>query len=212
MPSAAPPLPAEAFAERLAAAAPRFDVELPPASVRRLSRYLALLDAARRRTNLTGRLSAAELVEHAFESAFGGRFLPSSSRVVDVGSGAGFPGLPLAIARPDATVLALEPRRLRADFLAQAVRDVPIGNCEVLCGKAFGIPPSTVDVAVSRAVGDMAKILGSAPFLKPGGLYLSWTTQPGTLAKSLGPAFFYLGAEPVPRSKSKVIARFQTAS
>ena len=131
---------------------------------------------------------------------------------MDVGSGAGFPGLPLAIARPEVTVLAVEPRRLRADFLAEAVREAPIENCEVYSGKTSGIPASTADAAISRAVGDVGRILGNASFLKPGGLYLSWTTEPEALAKTVAPAFSLLGAEPVPGSRRKVIARFRKRS
>src|SRR6516225_7047205 len=91
----------EAFAELIAGRAADFRLDLSPQARGLMAAYLALLDAARRRTNLTGPLTAAELVDHALESAFGGELIPPAARVVDIGSGAGFPGLPLAIARPD---------------------------------------------------------------------------------------------------------------
>ena len=53
---------------------------------------------------------------------------------MDIGSGAGFPGVPLAIARPDLSVLLLEPRKKRAEFLRHVVRSLPLGNAEVARG------------------------------------------------------------------------------
>lgn len=174
-----------------------------------LARYLAELDRWRRSTNLTGRLTAVELVRHALESAFGERLIPHSVRVVDIGSGAGFPGVPLAIVRPDIRVTAVEPRRKRAGFLRHMAARVPLPNWSDPAASAAQLAPESADVATSRAVGRIAAILGSAPFLKPGGAFLAWTTEPQELSLSLSPVFTLERQLHVPQSRRKKIALFR---
>ena len=135
--------------------------------------------------------------------------LPAGSRVVDVGSGAGFPGLPLAVVRPDATVVAVEPRRLRADFLKRALEEVPIPNGSAFAGKPSGLPPGSADVAVSRAVGGIEAIMRAATFLAAGGFYLAWTTEAEAIAGRLGSGFVLEGVTAVPGARRKTVARFR---
>jgi 16S rRNA (guanine527-N7)-methyltransferase len=100
--------------------------------------------------------------------------LPShSERVVDIGSGAGLPGIPLAIARPDLEVALLEPLLRRSEFLKEVVAELGL-SVEVVRGRAeeswvrerFG----ERDVAVSRAVAALDKLTKwSMPLLRPGG-------------------------------------------
>src|SRR5215472_2247930 len=96
--------PPEAFQSLLETRAPAFGLVLSEPSLARLSRFLARLDDARRQTNLTGPVSIEELVDHALESVLACRLLPPRAEVVDIGSGAGFPGLPIAIVRQDVCV------------------------------------------------------------------------------------------------------------
>ncbi len=209
MSSERPPLPPEAFDPLLSAAAAAFDLSLSPASQSALSRYLSELDAWRRRTNLTGKLSPEELADHALESVLGATLLPHGARVVDIGSGAGFPGVPLALVRRDLLVCALEPRKKRVEFLRHVARAVPATNLEVLEGRPPALASRRFDAAVSRAVGDLAGVIVKAEFLKPGGLLLAWTTDPGGLARSLSPGFSGGEILRVPAARRKVIAAFR---
>src|ERR1700730_12348799 len=109
--------PPEEFRDLLKTRAPVFGLALPDATFEKLSRFLAELDVARRRTNLTGPLSSQELVDHALESALGERFVPQHAELIDIGSGAGVPAVPIAIVRPDVSVTPVEPRRKRLEFL-----------------------------------------------------------------------------------------------
>src|SRR5262245_60455497 len=93
------PLSSERFQRLLEKQAPSFGLTLPPATLTAAGAYLESLDSWRRKANLTGALSAAELSDHTLESILGAGLIPQRASVVDVGSGAGFPGLPLAIAR-----------------------------------------------------------------------------------------------------------------
>jgi 16S rRNA (guanine(527)-N(7))-methyltransferase RsmG len=203
------PLSPERFEALLSAAAPVFGVALSPAVKAGLGRYLSQLDLWRRKTNLTGRLSAEDLATHTLECVLGETLIPHGAQVVDIGSGAGFPGVPLAIARPDLGVSPLEPRKKRLEFLKHVSRAVPIPNCSPLEGRREDLAPGSYDVATSRAVGDIAKILGDGAFLKSRGLFLAWTTDAQGLAGALAPVFDAERSFPVPSSRSKVIAVFR---
>lgn len=201
--------PAEVFRALLERRVSLFGLALPAACLERLARFLTELDRARRRTNLTGPLTAAQLVDHVFESALGERLIPHGAEVVDIGSGAGFPGIPLAVVRADLRVRALEPRRKRADFLRHVMESVPVSNAFVFEGRPKDLVNDVWDVATARAVGSIDRILGDAPFLKENGLFLAWTTDAGGLARRLPRCFSIETTLPVPQSRQKVIAAFR---
>lgn len=107
-----------------------------------------------------------------------GEAIPSNARVVDVGSGAGLPGIPLAIARPDLTVVLLEPLLKRATFLQEAQEFLGLANVEVVRGRAEEKPVRRViggaDVVTSRAVAPLGKLARwSLPLAKRGGVMLA---------------------------------------
>lgn len=199
--------PAESFLAILrdrATRAPKSAFDPLPA----LSRYLAFLDRERRQTNLTGPLSSEDLVAHALESAVGAPLLPGGARVADLGSGAGFPGVPLAIVRPDIQVTPIEPRRKRREFLDRVAQFVPIPNQGRALAGIRLLPDGASDAVVTRAVGGVGEILGDAAFLTPEGILAAWTTDPEALAAELDSRFILRGTRPVPGADRKVIATF----
>jgi len=202
----AEPLPPERFQALLENALPDFRLDLTGRERLGLARFLAELDVWRRRVNLTGRLSREELVSHALESAVGAALLPLEARVVDVGTGGGFPGVPLAIVRPDLSVTWLEPREKRAAFLRHVARAVPVENAVVAAGRAEDLPVSAFDFATSRAV--RIETLDPGRFLRPGGSVLLWTTD--TNAAAAPPRGFQLERVlPIPASRQRVIAVYR---
>jgi 16S rRNA (guanine527-N7)-methyltransferase len=186
-----------------------YPVDLPPFSLDGLSRFLAELDRWGRTMDLTGPLTADELCAHALESALGARLIPANAALLDIGSGAGFPGVPLAIARPDLIVSALEPRAKRVEFLRHAARAIPVGNLRVLHGRLDSVSPASWDVATARAIGQLEQTVGEAPFLRPGGALLVWTTEPEGLQSSLAPVFALERIEAIPASRRRAIALFR---
>lgn len=114
---------------------------------------------------------------------------------VDVGSGAGLPGVPLAIARPERRWTLLEPRRRRAAFLEEVVRDLGL-DCEVVAltaeeaAKDPGLRARHV-LATARAVAEPGAVRGMAePLLAPGGVTLVFTGATATVppdAEAWGP-------------------------
>ncbi|MGH9390878.1 MAG: 16S rRNA (guanine(527)-N(7))-methyltransferase RsmG [Vicinamibacteria bacterium] len=86
---------------------------------------------------------------------------------LDVGSGAGFPGIPLAIVWRDTTVILLESREKKAGFLERAVRELGLGNVRVICARLENDAGdwragAVVDSVFIRAVGDLPHLLGHA--------------------------------------------------
>ncbi|WP_459610497.1 16S rRNA (guanine(527)-N(7))-methyltransferase RsmG [Corynebacterium urogenitale] len=111
---------------------------------------------------------------HILNSAVLGEIIPEGVRIVDIGSGAGLPGIPLAIARPDLKVQLVEPLLRRTTFLKEVVDDLSLDNVEVIRGRAE--EPSVVqavggaDVVTSRAVAPLGKLTQwSLPLVRKGG-------------------------------------------
>jgi 16S rRNA (guanine(527)-N(7))-methyltransferase RsmG len=194
------------FAAWIERRAPPFDLNFDAAALERLARFLSFLDLARRRTNLTGPFPSEELVDHALESALGASLLPGGARFVDIGSGAGFPGVPIAIARPDTRLTPVEPRRRRAEFLDAAIREIGLTNVDPPRRHLRELAPASADAAVARAVGGVDELVRDAGWLTPDGLFLAWTTEPQALTNRLEGEFRPEGTLAVPGSRRKVIA------
>ena len=202
----ADPLPPERFEELLRREGGGFS--LPPESTLLLARYLSELDHWRRRINLTGRLAADDLVRHTLEALVPMGLLRHGASFIDIGSGAGLPGVPLAIARPDLRVTLLEPRARRSAFLRHVVRSLPLANTAVLEARIENVGGQTFEVAATRAVGRLDQVVGDAPFLEPGGLLLLWTTDPGRRSREL-PEFEVREALAITGSRRGVVAVFR---
>lgn len=155
------------------AAAAVFGERLPTAR-----RYAALLADTGVERGLLGPREVDRIWDrHILNSAAVAELLHEGERVVDIGSGAGLPGIPLAIARPDLEVVLLEPLLRRSEFLGEVVNELGLA-VEVVRGRAeepavrrrFG----ERDAAVSRAVAALDKLTKwSMPLLRPGGRMLA---------------------------------------
>ena len=207
MSSGPEPLRPEVFRDLLEKRLAAFGLELDDQKKSRLARFLSELDRWRRTVNLTGRLSAEELVSHTLESAFGANLLPLVASVIDIGTGGGFPGVPLAICRPDLRWIWLEPRERRTAFLRHVARMIPVENAEVVSGRAEGLPVEGFDSATSRGL----KLGGAmvAGLLRPGGSLFLWTTREGASENVLLSACFRLEQTlPIPATRHRAIAIF----
>lgn len=114
---------------------------------------------------------------HILNSAAIAEAIEPEARVVDIGSGAGLPGIPLAIARPDLRVTLVEPMLRRTEFLTEAVAELGI-TATVVRGRAeddsVRAAVGGADVVVSRAVAGLDKLSRwSLPLLRPGGRMLA---------------------------------------
>lgn len=144
---------------------------------RDLARYAALLERWAAVHNLVRFATREELVErHLLDALAGARHLGAAGRLVDVGSGAGLPGVPLLIARPGWNGLLLEPRHKRWAFLRTVVRELGL-SAQVRASRfeEVGADAGGWDVICARALGGYRELLGwSRERLAPGGRVLLW--------------------------------------
>jgi 16S rRNA (guanine527-N7)-methyltransferase len=140
--------------------------------------YAAILSGAGIERGLIGPGEVARLWDrHILNSAAIGELVESGERIADVGSGAGLPGIPLALVRPDVNVILVEPLLRRADFLAETVEllQLPVtvirGRAEE---RAVRDAAGEIDVVTSRAVASLDKLTRwCMPLLRPGGRMLA---------------------------------------
>ncbi len=166
--------------EGFAGACAEIGIEFEPGDIERLGRYLALMLEANKATNLTAITESDHAwLRHIQDSL---TLLPllaelsQGSRVIDVGSGGGCPGIPLATCMPHLHFALLEATGKKAAFLEQVVERLALTNVTVLNGRAetfaaFKSPHrEAYDVAIARAVGPLSVVAElTVPFVKMGG-------------------------------------------
>lgn len=139
-----------------------------------LERYLDELRRWGARTNLVGSLDPEELRAHVRDSLAAAPHLPQAARVVDLGSGAGFPGIPLAIERPDLHLRLVEVRERRVHFLRHVVRSLGL-DVAVERARLEDPPSGPAEYALIRAVAAPARALELArPWVSESGEIWIW--------------------------------------
>lgn len=141
-------------------------------------RYAAILAEAGVERGLIGPREVDRLWErHLLNSAAIGELLDEGVRIADIGSGAGLPGIPLALARPDLQVTLIEPLLRRSEFLREVVAELGL-DVKVVRGRAeesaVREQAGDMDAVVSRAVASLDKLTKwSLPMLRPDGQMLA---------------------------------------
>jgi 16S rRNA (guanine527-N7)-methyltransferase len=134
--------------------------------------FAASLAANGEELGLIGPLELPRLwTRHILNSALVAPLLEARGRVGDVGSGAGLPGLVLAIARPDVSFTLIEPMERRCDWLSAEAGRLGLSNVEVLRGRAEDVADDVVlDQVTARAVSALSKLIPmTVPLVKSGG-------------------------------------------
>lgn len=161
-------------------------VSLSGAQLDALGAYLGLLEAWNRRINLVsakdrGTIVRRHIVDSLAPAEALAKAVEADAEVVDIGSGAGLPGVPLAIVLPGLRFSLLEPRRKRASFLRAAARECFTWNITVEEARASELAvrrPRAFAAAVSRATFAPADLLSEAsPLVAPRGLLIAFTTE-----------------------------------
>jgi 16S rRNA (guanine527-N7)-methyltransferase len=140
---------------------------------KKLLDFAELLEKWNRVYNLTSIRGAEQVVSgHLLDSL---AIVPhiEAAHALDVGSGAGFPGIPLAIAAPDMRVTLLDSNQKKAAFLRQAVSELALDNATVICERVESWQPQEkFDLIVSRAFSDLGEFIRqSRHLLAPGGIF-----------------------------------------
>lgn len=170
---------------------------IPAERVGLVEQYAALLATDGVVRGLIGPREAPRLWErHLLNCALVAPALAPSASVADIGSGAGLPGLVLALARPDVTVTLVEPLLRRTTFLEEVVAGLGLTNVEVVRGRADALHGKAVyDVVTSRAVAPLDRLLEwSMPLVAPTGVLLAMKgSRAGEEVAAAGPVVRRLG-------------------
>ena len=111
---------------------------------------------------------------HILNSAVVAELVSPGDKVADVGSGAGLPGIPMAIARPGAEFVLIEPMERRSNWMLEVVEHLGLKNVRVLRSRAEDVTEQDFDIVTARAVAALDKLLKMCvPLLKPGGALIA---------------------------------------
>jgi 16S rRNA (guanine527-N7)-methyltransferase len=188
-----------------------FGLDLNPGQVGQIQTYVDLLLRWNQKINLTAIRNAEDCVTRHFgESLFLGRHAELSGSLLDIGSGAGFPGLALKIVAPDLAVTLLEPVAKKRAFLKEASRACGFRQVDARAERLedfvrTGPPP--FDSATSRAVGKLESLVPlAAQCLKPGGSIFLWMTRdPAAILRGADFGIAWRDPLPIPLSRDGVI-------
>ena len=181
----------------------------PASLLTQLSLYLDLLVKWNARTNLTAIRDPEQIVQRHFgESLFTSRHLgPQTRTLLDLGSGAGFPGLPIALLHPEIAVTLAESQNKKAAFLREAVRTLELPNVTVWPNRAESLSADRrFDTVTLRAVDNMPAALAAAIPLAAREILILAGSQP-----DLPPDFVLDSPIPVPGSQHSYLFRASRA-
>jgi 16S rRNA (guanine527-N7)-methyltransferase len=149
-------------------------LELPPPTQTKLLAYLQLLEKWNRHYNLTAVRDPQQMVpRHLLDSLSVLPFL-QGPRIIDVGTGAGLPGIPLALARPDLHFTLLDSNIKKISFVRQAITELGLNNAEAVQTRVEKLDGMTFNTVLARAFASLADLLSMAGALcAPGGRILA---------------------------------------
>jgi 16S rRNA (guanine527-N7)-methyltransferase len=140
-----------------------FQITLGDQQVLQIQQYIKILLTWNEKINLTAIRDPREILyRHFCESMYAASVVPvENGRLADVGSGAGFPGLPLKIMRPDLQAILIESNLKKAAFLAEVIRELELRDTQVLVRRyeELGEEVAPLDFVCSRALGEFVPFL-----------------------------------------------------
>lgn len=159
----------------LAVAAAQLGLSLSQQQHTALLDYVALMQKWNRVYNLTAIREPERMISHHLLDSLGVVPHIHGRNVLDVGSGAGLPGIPLAVARPDLSVTMLDSNQKKTAFIQQAIAELDLKNAQVVNERVENWhSPWPFDVIVSRAFADLSDFLSQTRhLLAPGGEFLA---------------------------------------
>lgn len=163
-------------------------VNLAPNALDKLEGYFGMVVEQNKAFNLTAITEEKDfVVKHIEDSLAGISLIPDNAKLLDIGAGAGFPCMPIAVAREDVSVTALDSTAKKMTFLASCTKTLGVSNLSTVSARAedkrdlFG----KFDVVTARAVSSLQILLELAmPFLKVGGRFIAYKTDESELDTS----------------------------
>jgi 16S rRNA (guanine527-N7)-methyltransferase len=201
-------------ANRIAALLQPFAPDVAPELAAQLQTYLELLLRWNARINLTSVRDPEQIVTRHFgESLFAARVLHEAgslapnTTLADLGSGAGFPGIPIKLFAPELQVTLIESQNKKATFLREVIRALSLSHIVVHCGRAETFPGRATIVTL-RAVERFDAVLPvAAPLVQPGGTLclLIGKAQAQAAALALGPGWELPVSRYIPESRGRIV-------
>lgn len=159
-----------------------FKINLDQKSLKDMELYFNLLSCARKKINLVGKLNMEEVVEKLFVDSLLGLKVISDSKIalVDVGCGAGFPGMVIKIAQPEIHLSLLDSSTKKINFLSKVCSELELDEVKLIRERAekAGHNPGfreKFDVAVAKALAGLSQLVElCAPLVKQGGQLIAW--------------------------------------
>ena len=180
------PSPATLPATTIRRALGEFQIVVNDSQVMQIQQYTSILLAWNEKINLTAIRDPLEILNRHFcECMYAASTVPvEHGRLADLGSGAGFPGLPLKIIRPELDVILIESNVKKATFLAEVIRDLGLAGARVLVSRyeELGEEIAPLDFVCSRALGEF-------------GPFLEWAHSEKVAAKQV---ILWIGARDLP--------------
>ena len=144
------------------------------------NRYAEMLRERNEKINLTAITEPEDVkIKHFLDSCSAAELLPGGASVLDIGSGAGFPGLPLKIVRPDLTVTLLDSVNKKVAFVSDVVAELKLSGVTAVHARIEDFPhKGEYDAVVSRAVAELSTLAEYAlPFVKIGGAFIAYKSE-----------------------------------
>lgn len=135
------------------------DIKLPENFFYNIQKYKEHLFKWNKIHNMTGAKDENSIDEFIYDAVFPVSFLPCAKNLLDIGTGAGFPGMILALALPDTKVTLVEPLTKRASFLQFVKADLGLDNVRVVKKRVEDMDSEIFDIVTSRAVTDTQMLL-----------------------------------------------------
>ncbi len=150
-------------------------ITLNSRKIQKFLSYQELIKKWNSKINLTSVTDDSEIiVKHFLDSLTVSELITDGPNILDIGTGAGFPGVPIAIVRESLNITVLDSREKRIFFINEVLRELDLSNVKTVSGRAEdsnnGVPRINFDYVLTRAVGDIKEVINlSVPYLNEKG-------------------------------------------
>lgn len=160
---------------------------IPEATARACEMHWDILHRWNRRINLTSIVAPQEAARLHYLDSLSALSVLSPGSIVDLGSGGGFPGIPLACALPEAEITLVEPRRKRASFLRTAIAHLGLTHVQIIEARSEDLPRQAMNVVTRATFSEDEDVQRCLRWAAPGGQLIAWRAQPSGVADAVHP-------------------------
>ena len=163
------------------------DIVLNSTQIEKLSQFEEKVIETNEKFNLTNITTEPDFtIKHIIDSLVGIPYIPEGAKLLDIGTGAGFPSMPIAISRPDLKVEAIDSTEKKIGFVNQSAKELGVSNIKAMSIRAEEMPKDNkYDCIVARAVAALPILLELAmPIINVGGLFIAYKATEDELKDS----------------------------